>query len=60
MSPMDESEEQAIDHLLGELGIHLPATEVALDGEDSEPMSCQDPDQPVQLEELRGWWWMPS
>lgn len=50
-----EDEEQAIDRLLGELGIRLPAVEVDLDNEDLPGlMSSQNPDQSMRLDELRG------
>ncbi len=56
-----EDEEQAIDRLLGELGIRLPAVEVDLDNEDLPGlMSPQYPDQSVRLDELRGWGSIPS
>ncbi len=58
-----EDEEQAIDRLLSELGIRLPAVEVEvdLDNEDLPGlMSPQNPDQSVRLDELRGWGSIPS
>jgi len=56
-----EDEEQAIDRLLSELGIRLPAVEVDLDNEDLPGlMSPQNPDQSVRLDELRGWGSIPS
>ena len=56
-----EDEEQAIDRLLSELGIRLPAVEVDLDNEDLPGlMSSQNPDQSVRLDELRGWGSIPS
>jgi hypothetical protein len=55
-----EDEEQAIDRLLGELGIRLPAVEVNMDGEDlSGSISPQDPDQSMRLDELREWRLVP-
>jgi len=56
-----EDEEQAIDRLLSELGIRLPAVEVDLDNENLPGlMSPQNPDQSVRLDELRGWGSIPS
>lgn len=61
MSLAEESEEQAIDRLLGELGIRLPAVEVEVDGEDlSGPISPPDQNRPLRLDEIRGWWPSPS
>jgi hypothetical protein len=56
-----EEEEQAIDRLLGELGIRLPVVEADPDNDDLPGlMSSQNPDQPMRLDELREWWMLPS
>lgn len=60
LAEASEEEEQAIDRLLGELGIRLPVVEVDLDNEDLPGlMSSQNPDQSMRLDELRGWWPLP-
>lgn len=60
LAEASEEEEQAIDRLLGELGIRLPVVEVDLDNEDLPGlMSSQNPDQSTRLDELRGWWPFP-
>ena len=60
MSLAEELEEQAIDRLLGELGIQLPTVELGLDSEDlSGSIFPQDPDQSMRLDELREWWLVP-
>ena len=52
-----EEEEQAIDRLLGELGIRLPVVEVDPDSEDPPGLlSSRNPDQPMRLDELREQW----
>jgi hypothetical protein len=61
LAETSEEEEQAIDRLLGELGICLPAVEMNLDSEDlSGSVPPQDPDQSMQLDELREWRLVPS
>lgn len=56
-----EDEEQAIDRLLGELGIRLPDVELGVDdGEDlSGPTVSPDPAQRLRPEQLREWWPFP-
>lgn len=57
LAEASEEEEQAIDRLLGELGIRLPAVEADPDDEDSPGLlSSQNPDQSMRLDELREWW----
>jgi hypothetical protein len=61
LAEASEEEEQAIDRLLGELGIRLPAVEVDPDHDDLPGlMSSQNPEQPMRLDELREWWMLPS
>jgi hypothetical protein len=60
MSLTEELEEQAIDRLLGELGIQLPAVELDLDGDSPiGSILSQDLDRSLQIEELREWWPFP-
>lgn len=61
LAEASEEEEQAIDRLLGELGIRLPVVEADPDNDDLPGlMSSQNPDQPMRLDELREWWPFPS
>ena len=56
LAEASEEEEQAIDRLLSELGICLPAVEVSADGEDlSGPVYPPEPGQPLRLDEFREW-----
>lgn len=56
LTEASEEEEQAIDRLLSELGIHLPAVEACADGEDIlEPVYPLEPDQPPGLGDFREW-----
>lgn len=56
LAEASEEEEQAIDRLLGELGIRLPVVEADPDNDDLGLMSSQNPDQSMRLDELREWW----
>ncbi len=56
LAEASEEEEQAIDRLLGELGIRLPAVEMSMDGEDPPAsISFTDAGQSLRLDELREW-----
>ena len=56
LAEISEEEEQAIDRLLGELGIRLPVVEVHLDNEDLPGLTfSQNPDQSIRLDDLSGW-----
>ncbi len=56
LAEASEEEEQAIDRLLVDLGICLPAVELSADGEDlSGPLYPPDPGQSMRLDELREW-----
>lgn len=60
MSLTEESEEQAIDRLLSELGIRLPVVEVDTDGDDlSGPTTSQEAVQTFRMDEFRVWWPIP-
>lgn len=60
MSLTEELEEQAIDRLLGELGIQLPTVELDLGGDGPiGSILSRDLDRSLQLEELREWWPVP-
>lgn len=55
-----EEEEQAIDRLLVELGIRLPAVEMVNNEDLSGSIPLQDPDQFMPLDELKEWRLVPS